>query len=122
MNFSNTIIASAFVLCSWNITFSQNYDLRLEPYFSKTEIKNMMENDPAKYQFLINALNKAVFIADIPKEKTPVTYNGTLTINPNEKHTFLSLNLEITDFYQYYKIEGTEKMLVVLPKIFLESK
>lgn len=121
MNFYNTIIASAFILCSCNMAFTQNYDVRLDPYFSKTEIKNMMEKDPEKYQFLVNALNKAVFIADIPKEKTPVTYSGTLSINPNEKHTFLSLNLEITDFYQYYKIEGTEKMLVVLPKIFLEK-
>lgn len=101
---------------------AQSYDTRLEPYFTQEEIKLMQEQNPKQYQFLVNALNKALFIADIPKEKTPVTYNGVLNIDPNANHTFLSLGLEITDYYQYYQISGTEKMLVVLPKTFLEPK
>lgn len=121
----NSIIkVAAFCLFSLTITnaAAQSYDNRLEPYYSKEEIMTMQEKDPKGYEFLVNALNKAIFIADIPKEKTPVTYNGTLNIDPTQNHTFLSLGLEITEFYQYYAIEGTEKMLVVLPKIFLESK
>jgi hypothetical protein len=112
------------MFCAFTPLFvsAQSYDTRLEPYFTKEEIKLMQERNPKQYQFLVNALNKAIFIADIPKEKTPVTYNGVLNIDPNADHTFLSLGLEITDFYQYFQINGTDKMLVVLPKIFLEPK
>jgi len=101
---------------------AQNYDSRLEPYYSKEQIKEMQQKDKDTYNFLVNALDKAIFIADIPKEKTPVVYNGTLSIDVNAAHTFLSLGLQITDKYQYYKIEGLEKMLVVLPRVFLENK
>jgi len=122
MNLQKIILS----LCVITITFwnasAQNHDPRLEPYFSKEEIQTMQKNEPSRYAFIVNALNKAIFIAEIPKEKTPVTYNGTLNIDPSGNHTFLSLGLNITDHYQYYKIEGTEKMLVVLPRIFLENK
>jgi len=115
------IFAGLFLFTAVEVS-AQNHDPRLEPYYSAEQIQELLENDKETYQFLINALNKAIFIADIPQEKTPVVYNGTLSIDLNETHTFLSLGLEITDRYQYYKIEGTEKMLVVLPKIFLEIK
>ena len=83
----------------------------------------MIKEDVATYKFLINCLNKAIFIADIPAEKAKdIKFNGEIEIDPNAKHTFLSLGLQITDEYQYYKIEGTNKMLVVLPRIFMETK
>jgi hypothetical protein len=103
--------------------FSQTYDTRLEPYYSQEEIQKMIREDVSKYKFLVNCLNKAIYIAEIPAEKADgIKFNGTLAIDPNGKHTYLSLGLTITEEYQYYKIEGTNKMLVVMPKIFLENK
>jgi hypothetical protein len=105
------------------ISFGQTYDSRLEPHYSKEQIQTMIKEDVATYKFLINCLNKAIFIADIPAEKAKdIKFNGEIEIDPNAKHTFLSLGLQITDEYQYYKIEGTNKMLVVLPRIFMETK
>lgn len=103
-------------------SFAQTYDTRLEPYYSKAEIQKMIQEDVATYKFLVKCLNKAIFISDVPLEKvSTIKFNGTLDINPDETHTFLSLGLTITDEYQYYKIEGTNKMLVVLPRVFMES-
>jgi hypothetical protein len=122
MNTFKKMILSCSLLISAASAFAQNFDQRLESYYTQEQIQDLIENDPETYHFLVNALNKAIFIAEIPQEKAPVQYNGTLFIDPNETHTFLSLGLEITDMYQYFKIEGTNKMLVVLPRIFLESK
>lgn len=117
----NSIIFAVFCSFACLEMYAQNHDTRLDNYFSQQEIKTMLESNKSHYDFLIRALDKAIFIADIPKEKTPVVYNGTLDIDPNGNHNFLSLGLEITDVYQYYLIKGTEKMLVVLPKTFLEN-
>ncbi len=122
MNTLSKIFCTALLVFSTVELFAQTHDPRLNPYYSQEQIKNLLENDRDTYEFLINALNHGIFIADVPQEKKPVEYNGTLAIDPNETHTFLSLGLEITDYYQYFKIEGTEKMLVVLPKTFLENK
>jgi hypothetical protein len=106
-----------------NMAFGQTYDQRLEPYFAIEDIQKMIREDIQQYKFLLNALNKGIFISDIPQEKaSSIEYNGELNIDPEEKHTFLSLGLDFTDLYQYYRITGTEKMLVVLPKSFLEPK
>jgi hypothetical protein len=103
-------------------SFSQEkIDARLLEKYSKKELTNMQKNNPNEYQFLINALDKGLFIAEIPTEKgKDIIFNGTLNIDPEQKHTFISLKKEITDVYQYYKIEGTNKMLVILPRIFLD--
>lgn len=104
-------------------SFAQTYDSRLEPHYTKDQIQTMIREDVATYKFLVNCLNKAIFIADIPAEKAnDIKFNGDLKIDIDKNHTFLSLGLEITEEYQYYRIEGTTKMLVVLPRIFMENK
>ncbi len=114
---------AATLLCFSTLgLYAQNFDTRLEPYFPKDELKRMYDHDKKQYDFLVKALDKGIFVADIPKEKDPVQFSGTLNIDPYAQHTFLSLGLKITDVYQYYRIAGTEKMLVVLPEIFLKTK
>lgn len=103
--------------------YSQDIDKRLLKKYSKKEIKAIQKNTPDEYTFLINALEKGVFISEIPEKKaSTIVFDGTLNINPNEVHTFMSLGKEITDRYQYYKIEGTNKMLAILPRIALDPK
>jgi hypothetical protein len=104
-------------------TFAQQTDQRLLVKYTQTEIDALQKNDPKQYQFLINALDKGLFISDIPEQKRKdLIFDGELEINPGEKHTFLSIHKEITDKYQYYTIKGTNKMLVILPALFLQSK
>jgi hypothetical protein len=109
--------------CLINFADAQTYDKRLEPYYSKEEIQQMIRDDIKQYIFLVNALNKGIFIADIPEEKaSSIVYDGEIEIDPDAEHTFLSLGLSFTESYQYYKIAGSNKMLVVLPRVFLEPK
>jgi hypothetical protein len=123
MNYSFRLFLAGLFLSISTISFGQTYDSRLEPHYTKEQIQTMIKEDVATYKFLINCLNKAIFIADIPAEKAKdIMFNGEIQIDPNAKHTFLSLGLQITDEYQYYKVEGTNKMLVVLPRIFMETK
>lgn len=119
------LIQSSLILLfsfSLNLLSAQEIDVRLLPYCSSEELQTMIEEDFENYQFLINALDKGIFIATIPTQKEPVQYDGVLEINPEEEHNFLSLGLEILDRYQYYQIKDTDLMLVVLPKVFLTSK
>lgn len=117
-----TVFVIGTIFCM-NMAFGQTYDQRLEPYFAKEDIQKMIREDIQQYKFLLNALNKGIFISDVPTEKaSTIAYNGELNIDPEVPHTFLSLGLNFTALYQYYKITGTEKMLVVLPKSFLEPK
>lgn len=123
MNLILKTLFLGFVFLISNKIFAQTYDTRLEPYYAKEDIQKMIREDVSSYKFLINCLNKAIFIAEIPAEKAEsIKFNGTLAIDPEKPHTFLSLGLTITDEYQYYKIEGTNKMVVVHPRIFIETK
>jgi hypothetical protein len=104
-------------------SFSQEIDPRLNGHYTTKEIQQLQKSNPKEYQFLINALDKGMFISDIPQEKEKdVKFHGELAIDPNEAHTFLSIGKKITDEYQYYRITGTNKMVVILPRIFLEPK
>jgi hypothetical protein len=115
----NLLIFSFVLFIS--VAYSQDYDKRLLGKYSQSEIEKIKSEDPEEYLFLINALNKGVHISEIPSQKE-IKFDGTLNIDPNEVHTFISLNKEITDSYQRYKIKGTDKMLTILPKIHLDKR
>lgn len=100
---------------------AQEVDSRLLVKYKKAEIQKIMKQDPSHYQFLINALDRGLFIAEIPAEKAKdVVFDGTLNIDPNATHTYLTLGKEILDRAQYFKIAGTNKMLVIQPKVALD--
>ncbi|MBI2258471.1 MAG: hypothetical protein HYU67_06185 [Flavobacteriia bacterium] len=105
------------------LLFSQEIDQRLLVKYNSSEIKKIQKDNPNEYLFLINALNKGIFIGDIPQEKSKsIVFDGEITVDLTQTHTFLTLGLEIKDKYQYYKIKGTNKMLGVLPRIALDEK
>lgn len=103
-------------------SFCQDIDKRLLQKYSKKELVKIQKENPNEYTFLIKALDKGVFICDIPQQKSKsIVFDGSLKIDPNETHNFISLGKDITDKYQYYKIEGTNKMLAILPRIALDE-
>ncbi len=104
-----------------SVALCQDFDQRLLGKYTKKEIVKMQESNPNEYQFLVNALDKGLFISEIPAEKAKdVVFDGTLKIDPKGTHTFISLKKDILERYQYYKIEGTNMMVVILPRIFLD--
>jgi hypothetical protein len=99
---------------------TQKVDSRLLGKYSAIELQKMQTADPDQYQFLVNSVERGLFIGDIPQEKAKdIVFDGILNIDPAGSYTYISLNKEILDRYQYFKIEGTNKMLVIQPKIFL---
>ncbi|MCE3297321.1 MAG: hypothetical protein K0R65_3035 [Crocinitomicaceae bacterium] len=111
----NTLLL--LILVSATYGFSQEIDNRLLAKYSKEEINSIRKNNPEEYTFLVNALDKGVVISEIPAQKAKdIVFDGTLEIDPNGTHTFISLGKEITDRYQYYKIAGTSKMLTIKPR------
>lgn len=116
-----TLVLTFFL--SFSALYSQDYDKRLLLKYTEQEILKIKTEDPGEYKFLINALDRGMFIAEIPTQKgKDVKFNGTIQLDLNKTHTFLSIGKEITKSYQYYKIEGTEKMLVIQPRIFLDER
>jgi len=113
------------ILVVFVATFSnaQDIDSRLLVKYSKSELQKMIKNDPDSYDFLISSLNKGMFIADIPSEKEKsIVFNGTLNIDPNGTHTVFSIGKEVQENAQYYRIAGTNKMVVIQPRIAVDPK
>lgn len=100
---------------------AQEIDSRLLVKYKKSEIRKMMAENPSEYQFEINALNRGMFISEIPSEKgKDIVFDGEIKLNLDKEHTYLSLGKSIIDRYQYFKIKGTNKMVVIQPRIFLD--
>lgn len=100
---------------------AQEIDSRLLVKYNKSELKKMKSENPSEYQFQVNALDRGMFICDIPTEKgKDVVFDGELKLDLEKQHTYLSLGKEILDRYQYFKIKGTNKMVVIQPRIFLD--
>lgn len=106
-----------------SFSFSQSsHDSRLLEKYSAQELTELKKEQPEEYQILVNALERGIFIGEIPTQKgKDVQFDGELDIDPNEKHTFISLGIELKEnTYQYFKITGKNKMVGVLPKSLLK--
>lgn len=99
-----------------------DHDVRLLERYTESELTTLEESEPEAYAVLLNALEKGIFIGEIPTQKgKDVQFDGALDIDPEEEHTFISLGIELKENnYQYFKITGTNKMVGVLPKSLLK--
>lgn len=116
------IIALLTLLFVVSIGYSQQHDSRLLERYSTEELDELQQENPTEYQVLHKALEKAIFIGPIPTEKgSDVQFDGELEIDPNEEHTFISLGITLKENeYQYFKIQGTNQMVGVLPKSLIK--
>lgn len=103
--------------------FSQStHDSRLLERYSESELTELKETEPEEYQVLVNALERGIFIGEIPTQKgKDVQFDGEIDIDPSGEHTFISLGIELKETnYQYFKIKGTNMLVGVLPKSLLK--
>lgn len=115
------LLTLSLVLFLGQNLIAQDIDSRLLVKYKKAELKKMIAEDPAEYQFLVNAINRGMFISEIPTQKAKdIVFDGEIKLNLKKEHTYLSIGKEIIDRYQYFKIQGTTKMLVIQPRIFLD--
>lgn len=115
------ILAISLIFMIGSNLEAQEIDSRLLVKYKKSVIKKMMAENPSEYQFEINALNRGIFISEISAEKgKDIVFDGEIKLNLDKEHTYLSLGKSIIDRYQYFKITGTNKMVVIQPRIFLD--
>ena len=92
--------------------FSQDYDKRLLNTYSVDELSTLKKEQPENFKMLNYALDNALYILDLPKEKS-AEISAAINYDFNTKPTFLALGLSIQKQNQYFKINGSNKMLVL---------
>jgi hypothetical protein len=105
------------------VSFSQSsHDDRLLKKYGQETLDQMALDTPEEYSILNNALQRGIFIGDIPTEKgKDIQFDGELSVDLSKKHDFISLGIELKENeYQYFKITGTNKLVGVLPKSLLK--
>ena len=101
--------------------FSQEIDQRLIKKFSTEELTTMKKNDSAKYVMYVYAVDKACYVSDLPKGKE-AKLDGVINADISKPLNFIDLGLDIKSVNQYYKINGTDKMLVVKSEFILNNE
>lgn len=98
--------------------YSQQTDSRLLAVYSESELKQIKETDQEHYKVLVYGLENAVYTSPFPKDKG---MDNIPTIKlPKGDYTFASLGLRLEDETQYFKIEGSNLMLIVKAKQILK--
>ena len=108
--FMKTLSIICFTLFLSAVSFGQQIDKRLLTKYNSEELELMKVSNPEKIGLLVYALDNAIYIIDIPKEKRPELVSIK---QPQAGETFLDLGIEIKETNQYFRIEGTDKMLVM---------
>jgi hypothetical protein len=91
-------------------------DKRLLSKYSKEELKKMEKETPEDFNYLNYYIANCYMIMDLPAEKSNAhEIKGTIQLKTMDMVNIYDLNLTPKDKdYQYFKIEGTTKMLVIL--------
>lgn len=118
----NKFLSSIIFVLILSTCFTQEHDVRLLEKYDQVELDKMKSNNQELYQFLNVALDKAIFIGEIPQEKgKDIEFDGELEVDLKKEHTFLSLGIVLKENeYQYFKIKGSNKMVGVLPKSLIK--
>ncbi len=102
--------------------FSQSdAEQKLSQRYQESYLEDLRSNNPAEYQLLVYAVDNACEIVDLPQGKTE-KLDGTIQVNSGTTPAFTDLNLELKDENQYFRIAGTNKMLVVKSKWLLKQE
>jgi len=111
----NYVVLTLFLFSSC-IAFSQKYSSELEKSYSKKELKSMSTEELVLLSY---ALENAVYITEIPSKNAMElkTIAAPLTIVK-----FTDAGLKIENQNQYFKIEGTDKMMVVKSNYVLQNE
>lgn len=100
---------------------STESDARLADKFSKKELRSLSQDELNYWTFF---LDNSYQIVDVPKEK-PDAVQSSIKLSGMEKKDInvFKLGLKSHAFARdYFKIEGTDKMLVVLPLTEIDQK
>lgn len=115
------LIAAVAMFAMSAIAQNSAYTKKLLKKFSKTEINSM---DIETLRFNTYCIENAFQIVDFPKEKSGKTkLDGEKVISDMNNVDFYDLNVELLEEqYQYFSIQGTDKLLMVKPIFLIKSE
>ena len=105
------ILTISLLMSGYSI--SQKVDETLSKNYSSEEMKTLKKVDSKKYELINFSLQNACYVIDNPAGKNTLEFQVISVPNLN-KLNFQDLGLSIIeDQNQYFRIEGTNKLLVV---------
>jgi hypothetical protein len=95
---------------------NNSFDQRLLSKFSKDELNDMQIKNPIAYAYWNFYVANAYQILDLPKEKAKAhEIKGVVKIKEINKINIFDLNcIPLEKDYQYFSIEGSNKLLVII--------
>ena len=113
-------ILGLFILLSYQASAQQDLEQELLKSYTKSELNSITKDQPERYRALVYGLKNALEIVDFPKGKESKT-DGNIDL-PSGDYSFCDLGLKIKESNQYFKINGTNKLLVVKSFYLLENE
>lgn len=110
------LLSIALIFSALGHSQDKNHDSRLLAKYSLEELSQLQGNDNEEYQFINHCLDNAWYITALPKQKMSAKNKQirTIKIDDIKSINFYSLNISLVqDNYQFFAIEGTDKMLVI---------
>lgn len=97
---------------------SGNYDKRLLTKFTEAQLEELKIKNPDSYAYWNFLVANSYSVMDLPAGKSSdKELKGSVKILDMNQVNILELKLfPIANQYQYFRIEGTSKMLMILPE------
>ena len=116
----NFFMAIIVVFTSFSAFAQTNkVDERLLAKYSIEELNTLKAENPDEFKFINYCIDNAFYIQDIPQEKLKTNPEriGKIKIADINNINFYALNIDlIENDYQFFAIEGTDKLLVIKSK------
>ena len=102
---------------------NNSFDQRLLSKFSKDELNNMQIKNPIAYAYWNFYVATAYQVLDLSKEKANKhETKGAVKIKDFNTINIFDLNcIPLEKDYQYFSIEGSKKLLVILPEELIKE-
>lgn len=125
INMKNSLFLIGFVLFACYASAQSNsFDQRLLSKYTKNELNEMQISNPIAFAYWNFYASNAFQVMDLPDEKSGThEIKGIVKIQDINSINIFDLHYipSIKD-YQYYRIEGTRKLLVILSEEQIKEK
>ncbi|MES2140542.1 MAG: hypothetical protein V4511_12615 [Bacteroidota bacterium] len=121
----NSLLSMIFVLFAFSVSAqSKSFDPRLLSKFTKDELVEMEVKNPIAYAYWNFYVANAYQVMDLPIDKIDThEIKGTVKIsNMNNINIFDLHYIPLEKDYQYCRIEGSNKLLVIISEEQIKEK
>lgn len=108
-----------------SISLAQNKQEQLAQLYTQDELTNLKTNDPKEFRLISYALENGCYVAKAPQGKSEGFTKSINWSQPSEPKFFdlkKTYNVNLENFNQYIRINGSDKMVVVKSRFVLENE